>query len=344
MTKQSKQENIILPEAPAIPSLTFRGFRGEVDFPLMLAVINGSKDEDGIQRSETPEEVKNNYQHLVNCDPYRDMLFAEVNGQVIAYNRVFWEQLEDKTRLYNLFGFLLPQWRRKGIGTVMLRHAERRLREIATGHPQDGERFFQSFGADTEKGALALLECQGFKPIRYELDMRRDLSEPFPDTPMPEGLEVRPVDEAHVWPIFDAMNEAFRDHWSYRQESREEFEGWMNSPTYNPKLWKVAWDGDQVAGMVLNFLNPVENEEYKRKRGYTEGICVRRTWRKRGLARSLIVQSMKMFKEMGMTETAHGVDAQNLSGALRLYQSVGYRQVKLRTIFRKPMDKEFVPS
>jgi len=344
MTKQSKQENIILPEAPAIPGLIFRGFRGEVDFPLMLAVIHGSKDEDGIQRSETPEEVKNNYQHLVNCDPYRDMLFAEVNSQMIAYNRIFWEQLEDKTRLYNLFGFLLPQWRRKGIGTVMLRHAERRLREIATGHPQDGERFFQSFGADTEKGALALLECQGYKPIRYELDMRRDLSEPFPDTPMPEGLEVRPVEEAHVWPIFDTMNEAFRDHWSYRQESREEFEGWMNSPTYNPKLWKVAWDGDQVAGMVLNFLNPVENEEYKRKRGYTEGICVRRTWRKRGLARSLIVQSMKMFKEMGMTETAHGVDAQNLSGALRLYQSVGYRQVKLRTIFRKPIDKEFVPS
>jgi ribosomal protein S18 acetylase RimI-like enzyme len=47
---------------------------------------------------------------------------------------------------------------------------------------------------------------------------------------------------------------------------------------------------------------------------------------------------MKMFKEMGMTETAHGVDAQNLSGALRLYQSVGYRQVKQRTIFRKPME------
>ncbi|MDO9130592.1 MAG: GNAT family N-acetyltransferase, partial [Anaerolineales bacterium] len=227
MTAQSKQESLLLPEAPAIPGLTFRGFRGEVDFPLMLAVIHGSKNEDGIKRSETLEEVKNNYQHLLNCDPYRDMLFADVNGQVIAYNRVFWEQLEDGTRLYNLFGFLLPEWRRKGIGTAMLRHAERRLRQIAAGQPQDGECFFQSFAADTEKGALALLESQAYQPVRYELDMLRDLNEPFPETPMPEELEVRPVEEAHIWPIFDAMNESFRDHWSYRQQTREEFEGWM---------------------------------------------------------------------------------------------------------------------
>jgi ribosomal protein S18 acetylase RimI-like enzyme len=337
MTTQSKQENIVPPNAPAIPGLTFRGFRGEADLPLMLAVINGSKDEDGIQRADTLEEVKNNYQHLINCDPYKDMLFAEVNGQVIAYNRVFWEQLEDKTRLYNLFGFLLPEWRRKGIGTAMLLHAEERLRAIAAEHPHDGERFFQAFASDTEKGSLALLESQSYPAVRYELDLRRDLNEPFPDAPMPEGLEVRPVEEAHIWQIFDAMNEAFRDHWSYREESREEFERGMKSPTFNPKLWKVAWDGDQVAGMVLNFLNENENKEYNRKRGYTEGICTRRPWRKRGLSRSLIVQSMKMFKEMGMTETAHGVDAENISGALRLYQSVGYREVKRRTIFRKPM-------
>jgi len=337
MNTQPKQGNILLHNAPSIPGLTFRGFRGEIDFPLMLAVIHGSKDVDCIERSETLEEIKNNYQHLVNCDPFQDMLFAGMEGQVIAYNRVFWEQLEDKTRLYNLFGFLLPAWRRKGIGTAMLLHAEQRLREIAAGHPRDGGRFFQAFASESEKGTLALLESQDYKPIRYELDLRRDLGEPFPDAPMPEGLEIRPVEEGHVWQIFDAMNEAFRDHWSYRQESREEFEGWMKSPTYNPQLWKIAWDGDQVAGMVLNFINENENKEYNRKRGYTEGICTRRPWRKRGLSRSLIVQSMKMFKEMGMTETAHGVDAQNLSGAVRLYQSVGYRTVKQHTIFRKPM-------
>jgi mycothiol synthase len=337
MTSQIRTEQIYISHTPSIPDLTFRGFRGKEDYPHMLAVIEGSKDEDGVERSDTLEDVARAYDHLVNCDPYKDMLFAEVNGQVIAYNRVFWEHLDDGTRIYNLFGFLLPEWRRRGIGTAMLRHAERRLREIAQDHPQDGERFFQSWAADTERGAHALLESQGYQPVRYSFEMVRDLAEPFPAAQMPQGLEVRPVKTKHYRRILEAMNEAFRDHWSHREETWEEFEGWIKDPEFRPELWKVAWDGDQIAGMVLNFYSQKENEEYNRKRGYTEGISVRRPWRKRGLARALIVQSMKMFKAMGMTETALGVDTQNLSGALRLYKSVGYRAVKKHTIYRKAL-------
>src|SRR5512141_1560095 len=151
------KETISLPGIPAIPGLTFRGFAGESDDPKMLAVIHGSKTVDGVQRSETLDEITRNYSHLTNCDPYTDMLFAEINGEVVGYNRVFWEVLEDGTRLYTLFGFLLPMWRRKGIGSAMFRHAEARLRQIAAGHPEPGERYFQTFVADTERGTIALL-------------------------------------------------------------------------------------------------------------------------------------------------------------------------------------------
>jgi len=100
----------------------------------------------------------------------------------------------------------------------------------------------------------------------------------------------------------------------------------------------VAWAGDQIAGMVQNFVSAAENAEYNRKRGYTEGISVRRPWRKLGLARALLVQSIAMFREMGMEETALGVDAENLSGALKLYQGVGYQEVKRNMSYRKPLD------
>lgn len=330
---------ITLPDAPAIPGLTFRRFRGESDYPHMLAVINGSKKVDGIERSDTLEELANNYAHLENCDPFQDVLVAEINGQVIAYSRVFWGKQLDGTRTYTSFGFLLPEWRRKGIGAAMLNHGERRLREIAANHPHDGPRYFQVFYVDeTEKGTLALLEKAGYTPIRYGFQMKRDLSEPFPDAPMPEGLEVRPVKKEHLRAIFDADMEAFRDHWGFTPPTEERYQAWISQPDFNPSLFKVAWDGDQVAGAVQNFIDTEENAEYNRKRGYTEGVFTRRPWRKRGLAKSLIVQSMRMFKEMGMTETALGVDAENLSGALRLYQSLGYRKVKMGITFRKPMD------
>lgn len=94
--------------------------------------------------------------------------------------------------------------------------------------------------------------------------------------------------------------------------------------------------------MVLNFLDEAENEEYQRKRGYTEGISVRRPWRRRGLARALLTRSLKMFQDMGMTEAALGVDTQNLSGALRLYESVGFQPVKKLTIYRKQFSNDMI--
>ena len=64
---------------------------------------------------------------------------------------------------------------------------------------------------------------------------------------------------------------------------------------------------------------------------------MRRPWRRRGLARALLVQSIQMFRQMGMEEMALGVDTQNPHGALALYQSVGYHEIKRSTFFNKPM-------
>jgi ribosomal protein S18 acetylase RimI-like enzyme len=266
-----------------------------------------------------------------------DLLFVEVDGKPIAYSRVFWDRLEEGIRVYTSFGFMLPEWRRKGIGTAMMLSNEARLCEIAADHPEDEPRFYQTWASETEESTHALAKSQGYKPIRYGFEMKRDLSEPLPEAPMPEGLEVRPVEDDQIRTIFDAANEAFRDHWGYREDSWEEFQGWMKDPTFNPEIWKIAWDGDRVAGIVMNFVNENENEEYNRKRGYTENISVGRPWRKRGLAKSLIVQSMQMFKEMGFTETALGVDAENTSGALHLYKGLGYKVTKKATTYRKEM-------
>ena len=72
------------------------------------------------------------------------------------------------------------------------------------------------------------------------------------------------------------------------------------SPTFDPSLWRVAWDGDDVVGMVRSFINAGENAEYERKRGYTQYISVRRPWRRRGIARALLVMGLHALKERGV--------------------------------------------
>jgi ribosomal protein S18 acetylase RimI-like enzyme len=320
-----------------LPGLTFRRFRGESDYPLMTALIDACKSADGVERTTKVEDIAITYRHLENCDPQTDMLFAEVDGQVIAYGRIWWDDLAEGTRLYHPFGFLHPAWRGKGLGSALWAAGEQRVRQIAAGHPAGLPKFFQVEPFDSETALVRLLQKNDYQPARYETHMVRPLSEPFPEAPLPPGLEVRPVQPEHFRPIFAASNEAFRDHWGIRDESEEEFKAQMESPDFRPELWKVAWDGDQIASVIHNFIDEDENQEYQRKRGYTEGICTRRPWRKLGLARALLVESMQMFKEMGMTETALSVDSENLSGAFRLYEGVGYRKVKQMTIYRKPV-------
>ena len=137
--------------------------------------------------------------------------------------------------------------------------------------------------------------------------------------------------------IIRASVDAFRDEWGAVEMSDADIERWLKNPDHQPEMWVVAWDGDQVAGSILNYIDHERNERTQRKLGYTEMIGVGRPWRKRGLARAMLARSMQVHKEAGMTQTGLGVDVENLSGALRLYESMGYKVVSGGTTFRKTL-------
>jgi mycothiol synthase len=333
-------DTIHVPDSPQVPGLRFRGFRGDADYAAIAAVINGSKDADGIERTDSVEDVARYYQHLTNCDPVRDMLFVEADGQVCGYSRVWWQQQPDGERLYRHLTALLPEWRGKGIRESMLRHNEQRLREIGSEHPCEVPKHLESWATDTEVNWGSLLAGAAYRAVRYGFGMVRPDLEEIPDLPLPQGLEVRPVRPDQYGAVWEAAREAFRDEWDYTEDgwTEDQFQGWLRERTFMPELWQVAWDGDEIAGMVLNFVDAEENREYGRQRGYTETICVRRPWRQRGLARALIARSFRLLKELGMTEAALGVDAQNPNGALALYESMGFRAARQVTLYRKPLD------
>jgi ribosomal protein S18 acetylase RimI-like enzyme len=257
---------------------------------------------------------------------------------------VWWDLNESSEWIGGQLAFLHPDFRRNGIGKAISRHNESRLRQIAARLQAEGviqastRRFCDVETADSETAKIALLENEGYQAVRYEFHMVRPLSEPVEVSPLPDGLEVRPVTPELARTVWDASQEAFRDHWNSIPEPEEEFQRMIEGPDFDPGLWKVAWDGDQVAGSVLNYIDSEENAEYERKRGYTEGISVRRPWRRRGVARALLTRSLKMFQEMGMQEAALGVDSQNLNGANLLYESVGFRLAKRFAIYRKALD------
>ena len=59
-------------------------------------------------------------------------------------------------------------------------------------------------------------------------------------------------------------------------------------------------------------------------------------WRGRGVATALIGRNLRLLAERGMTEAALLVDSQNPTGALALYERVGFRRVRTDMFYQRP--------
>jgi mycothiol synthase len=327
-----------VPGAPEIPGLAFRHFRGDRDYPGMLEVNVGSKTADGLEHDlHTLESITHAYGTTPNHDPSKDALVAEVGGKMVAFTRVFWERELDGTTNFWHYGFVLPEWRGKGLGRAMLGWVEQRAREISGSLDAGGETYASTSAFSTQAGLENLLNDLGYEPVRYEFHMETPDLDNIPEVPVPDGLEIRAARPEEYRKVWEASQEAFRDHWGAVEVDEGDFERTMNDPMNDPSLWVVAWDGEEVAGSILNYINNAFNERTGRKLGYTESISVRRPWRRRGLARAMLSRSMMLHKNLGMTQTGLGVDTQNPSGALDLYLSMGYREVMKSTIYRKKL-------
>lgn len=332
---QAKEIN--LENAPEVEGLRFRGFAGEADYPLMIDILEATSKADQEERAFTLADLKHDYEHLTNSAPEKDMLFAELNGKAIAYSRVEWWQEEDPNdRIYSLFVNLSPDYREQGIEKTMIHWCQNRLRQIAEGHPKDSKRFFQTYSSAFKPGYNTILESLGYAPARFFIEMSRSL-ENIPDAELPDGITARPVREEDWHAVWKASNEAFRDHWGYSQPTEEDYQSYKGSKYFQPDLWQVAWDGDEIVSSVMNYIEKDYNKKFNKKRGWTENISTLKPWRRRGIAKALIVRSMHMHKAKGMTEVGLGVDTNNPNGALKLYQKLGYEKDKTWITYRKEM-------
>lgn len=323
-----------------------RAYAGSADLPILAGLLNASEAANDVEYVISIEQLTHDYGTLERCNLATDLRVVTTDdGAPVAYTRVFWDQELDGLRRYGFVCHILPE-HRAAITEAVIDWAEGRIRALAAEHAHAGPCVYQTW-CENEAGMGWLIDRLGardFTATRYGYMMLRDLAEPIPSDDLPAGFSTRHCSRADLRPIWDAMAEAFRDHWGFRELTEADFARWCEEPDLDPALWQVAWAGDEVAGMVLNFVPREENETLGLSRGWTDPICVRRPWRRQGLARALILRSLRMFRKLGYKEAALGVDTQNPNGALQLYESCGFRPYRRSITLRRALVLDTQPE
>jgi mycothiol synthase len=303
--------------------LTIRAFRDTADYGPMATLMAVANRHDGIPWVPTEEQMRTENEGADGIVPKADIVLVERGDDLVAFAMV--ERIvRDDVPNYDLWGYVHPELRRRGIGSTLFEHNVQRIADRIPLEDPDGEVLLRAHAEESEIGHRTLLEGRGFAPVRHFFLMRRATLDDVPNAPLPEGLAIRAVRPEDHRAIWDAEDEAFRDHWAAHAHTDHEFEVTFGQSELDTDLWVVAWDGDQVAGVVQTWIWTEENRSLDIKRGWLEKISVRRPWRKRGLGRALTAAALGKLRDAGMNDAMLGVDSENPTGALGLYERLGF--------------------
>lgn len=269
-------------------------------------------------------------------DPAEDirLVFAP-NGELVGYIEV-WTTSKPPVHPW-IWGRVDPQYQQLGIGTYLLTWGEARAKKVLDEIPDD-LRIAPRLGTFPQaESAKKLYEGTGYQHIRSSYNMRIDMDAPPPAPIWPEGITLRTYNpETDLEAVYRVDIESFRDHFGFIEAPFEEglqrFKHFMTGhKDFDPSLWFLAMDGDEIAGICLCRNQAFDNPEV----GYVNILGVLRPWRKRGIGLALLRHAFGEFYRRGKYKAGLGVDAENLTGALRLYENAGMHVHQAFNIFEK---------
>jgi len=255
---------------------------------------------------------------IPSLDPQRDMRLAVgVDGTLLGYGDVTGGG-ERKLR-YWLDVRLRPAVDER-VGHALFDALEARARETAAAGARIG-----AYASERDETARRILAARGYDLVRHDFHMEVGLGEePVPAPVWPEGIELRRYADEDDGRVYEANMESFAGHWEFE---REPYDAWAHGRSlgpHDPSLWFLAHDGNELAGICLcRPLRPGDPEL-----GWVSVLGVLPPWRRKGLGLALLRHAFGEFHRRGLRRVGLGVDAENTTGAVRLYRRAGMRPVR----------------
>jgi mycothiol synthase len=301
-----------------------RAYAGEADIRPICELVNLVDAADRLDDSHDEDDARQ-WLHDPSRDPQRDLrLWEDATGRLVGFASAWVPPPGDDMVDGNLYFRIHPEARRQGLESAVIAWGAARLREA--GRERNLPARLYAGAREHDAYSRAVLEQHGLRPVRYFYKMVRPLDQPIPAPVIPAGFTLRSVaGDADVEKWVDCFNWSFIDHWGFHPTTVERRRHRMSGPHYRPELDLVleAPDG-QFAAFVFCAINPADNARNDRREGWIMQLGTRRGYRNQGLGRALLLAGMQAIQAAGMDTAALGVDAENPTGALRLYESVGF--------------------
>jgi mycothiol synthase len=286
----------------------------------LTELINRDADELYGER-EMDEDTMRMWLTGPRLNPETDIRVAVAEGALRGYVDV----ADDPHPVYAV-DLRVPPSESDDVRATLMDWAERRVKE------REGE-VVRFDAASVDEPMTRLLQSGGHRLIRHFYRMRIEFDGDLPEPQWPEGITVRPGVVGDAATAYEAHQESFADHWEFSPMPFEEWKHvFMSDPRFDPSLWFVVEAGAETVAIAL-----CREHEGEPGLGWVAVLGVRKPWRRRGLGRALLLHSFHEFRRRGFHAAALGVDAESLTGANRLYESVGMRVIRRFDVYEKPL-------
>jgi mycothiol synthase len=317
-------------------TLTMRSYVGETDIKAIAAFIQDCEAVDRLEELTSTTQLQQEI-NQPSVDRHRDIrLWCDSNGALIGFGQVFippsGEILDS-----DLWFRVHPRARGGDLEEQIVAWGEERMREVSRERGVGVK--LRSGTRDTDRDRLALLERLGYIRDRYFFRMARSLADPIPEPELPAGYTLRSGTQGehpHAW--VEMFNQSFIDHWGFYELTIDRLQHELKDPYYNPEFDRVAIAPDGTfASFCHCYINPEQNEQSGRNEGWLVVLGTRRGFRKQGLASAAILDALHRLKAAGVDRALLAVDAENTTGALHLYESLGFRKVCVKITLVKEL-------
>jgi len=280
---------------------------------------------DRVEWTGSMDSLHHDYDDPV-CSPEADTMAAfGADGEIAAMARVVSIPNPRKEAAAHIRLETHPAHRGRGLEPYMLSWAGARGRQQLADSPAGLPRLIRIHEFAGKDDMIRLIGEAGYTPARCFFRMRRDLSRSMPDVPDVPGIDYRTYAPDMSRAMMEAVNVTFSDHWGFEPVTGEIWaHHFAGNSDFRPDLSLAAMSGCRIAGYSLAYLHKDENRRLGVRQAWIGQIGVVRAWRRKGLATSLLLRSMKLFREAGLAHAALGVDSESLTGALGLYERVGF--------------------